>query len=60
MIKKTSEEWQAMDKHKNPIIYDGDGWRTDKCDYSKTKITEEEFERRKMQSTLMWRNEDIK
>ena len=56
MEKKTSEEWQETDKHKNLIIHDADGWR-DGCNFYKDKITEKEFERRKMFCTVMWKNE---
>ena len=51
---KTSEQWQSMDKHKNLLIYDPDGWRDGECDFKKDQITEEEFEKRKMQCTLTW------
>ena len=60
IIKKTSEEWQKTDKHKKLIICDPDGWRDGTCDFEKDKITEAEFERRKMFCTVMWKNGETK
>ena len=46
---KTPEEWQKIKEVK---IYDPDGWRTDKKPFDEP-ISEEEFERRAIDSTVM-------
>lgn len=56
---KTSKDWsEFLDKMKNIIIMDPDGWDRSKYEFSFNEelITEEEFEKRLSYSTCMWYN----
>lgn len=52
-IKKTSEEWQSIFPY--PKVLDPDGWDRKNYDYSwkEEKITLEEYEARRSQSTCV-------
>ena len=62
MILKTSEEWfedykkEKQNKMLDIIIYDADGWRDGKCNFYKDKITQKDFTKRIVISTLLWKN----
>lgn len=53
-IKKTSEEWQSI--FPDPKVLDPDGWDRKNYDYSwkEEKITLEEYETRRDQSTYVY------
>lgn len=57
-ILKTSAEWQ--EKFPNPLVYDPDGWDRKNFYYSwfEERITQQEYERRVMNSTLMSKVKD--
>lgn len=56
--KKTSKEFMELDKYKNKVIMDPDGWDRQNYDFSFNieKITEEEFQHRLAFSTIMQRS----
>ena len=51
--KKTSEEWDKLDKYKEITVLDADGWDRKNFDYSwkEEQITEQEFNHRLAYST---------
>ncbi len=59
MEKKTSEEWQKLKP--SPYVYDPDGWDRKNFQYSwyDELITEQEYVDRVMESTCMWKVEDL-
>lgn len=52
---KTSDEWQKL--YPNEVVYDPDGWDRKNLQFSwyEEKITYDEYQRRLMRSTVMWR-----
>ena len=58
---KTSADWfeefKQDDKSRiDIIIYDNDGWRDGKCNFDEDLITQSDFTKRLLISTLMWKN----